>query len=153
MGYINPIFNKQEIVNRTKGTSKASVHKRVRSDKTKSVKFPVTSVSQLKLRTYCKLAARVYRERGIEPISQTKFNNLLLRYCLLHQDIIKWELDYQDTQSYMHTNLLETEYVEIGGPYGLAIRQKLSERRAVYIMIHSVLLWLEKGGGSLEEIL
>jgi hypothetical protein len=32
----------------------------------------------------------------------------------------------------MHTNVLETEYEEIGGPQGLSVRKGMSDRKVVY---------------------
>ena len=156
MGYINPLFDKPEITIPKKAPEKKSqnpIKKRtIRKDKTHNIKFPVSPVTQMKLKSLCKQAARMYREQGREPLSQTKFNTLLLRYGLQHEVILQWTHEYSDTKVYMHTNILESEYIEIGGPYGLAIRKNLSERKAVYQIMNSVLKWLE-GEGTLEKII
>lgn len=159
--YLNPIQpvkknNVTKIIN-TKNLDAAnkkssSNFRRTRSDKTKQVKFPVNQIERMKLRSYCKQAQRIYRDRGLEPLSQTKFNNVLLRFGLNHLHLVKWDRQYKDTGTYMHTNILETEYAEIGGPHGLAVRKNLSERKIVYFIIISVVKWME-GEGSLEEIL
>ncbi|WP_274856883.1 hypothetical protein [Bacillus methanolicus] len=156
MGYINPLFNKPTIINeiklKEKTLTKAVKNRAVRKDKTHNIKFPVSPIIQMKLKSYCKQAGRIYKKQGKEPLSQTKFNTLLLRFGLQHEEILKWTHDYNDTKVYMHTNILETEYTEIGGPHGLAIRKNLSDRKVVYQIMLSVLQWLE-GGGTLEKIL
>ncbi|MBT2688345.1 hypothetical protein J7I93_09140 [Bacillus sp. ISL-47] len=156
MDYINPLFDKPAITNSKKPIAKRpqKSHKQrsVRKDKTHNIKFPVSPLIQMKLKSFCKQAARIERQRGRESISQTKFNTILLRFALQHEEIINWTHEYSDTKVYMHTNILETEYTEVGGPHGLAIRKNLSERKVVYHMIHSVLTWME-GEGSLEKIL
>ncbi len=82
----------------------------------------------------------------------TKFNTLLLRYGLNNEQILIWTQEYSDSKVYMHTKLLETEYTEIGGPYGLAVQKNISERKVVFFIIMSVLEWLD-GGESIEEII
>jgi hypothetical protein len=167
MGYINPLFNDQPIKKDKPAVKTKKIEERqvgiknkqktgkvraTRSDKTKNVKFPVDTITQMKLRSYMKLAERHYRMRGEEPLSQTKFNTLLLRFGLQYVDLIQWNIPYQDTKVYMHTNLLEQEYRDIGGPFGFAIEKSFSDRRVVYCIINSVLNWLE-GEGDLEKII
>lgn len=126
--------------------------KQTRSDKCHNIKFPVSPVTQMKLRTYCKQIKGFYHKKDGQAISQTTFNTFLLRYGLRHMEIVDWDMDYEDTKTYMHTMLKEKEYQEIGGPYGLAIQKQLSERKVVFFIIASVLRWIEKGG-SLEKII
>lgn len=161
MGYINPIFNEPKIIKEKKvdkkppesKTVKQMKPRAVRKDKTHNVKFPITPPVQMVLRSYCQQAKRLYKMQGKEPLTQTKFNTLLLRYGLEHKELHNWTHDYKDTKKYMHTNILETEYdYEIGGPFGLAIQKNLSDRKVVFHIIHSVLKWLE-GGGRIEEII
>lgn len=156
MEFINPLFKNNEIVKPKKTEERAIKQtdriRAVRNDKTHNVKFPVTSVVQLKLKSHCKQAARIYRALGKEPLSQTKFNTLLLRYGLKNNRILRWDHEYKDTKVYMHTNVLETEFEEIGGPHGLSVRKGLSDRKVVYQVMLSVLSWLE-GGGSIEKII
>lgn len=156
MDYINPLFNEPAITKLNKVTKKKTQtpvkQRAVRKDKTHNIKFPVSPLIQMKLKSFCKQAARIYREQGKEPLSQTKFNTLLLRFGLQHEEILEWTHDYSDTKVYMHTNILETEYTEIGGPHGLAIRKNLSERKAVYHIMNSVLKWME-GEGSIEKVI
>lgn len=161
MGFINPIFNESNIIKEKKIEKKPPESKPVmatkpratRKDKTKNVKFPITPTIQMTLRSYCQQAKRLYKVQGKEPLSQTKFNTLLLRYGLEHKEILSWSHAYKDTKKYMHTNVLEIEYDhEIGGPFGLAIQKNLSDRKVVFHIIHSVLKWLE-GVGSIEEII
>ncbi|KZE67998.1 hypothetical protein AWM68_17660 [Fictibacillus phosphorivorans] len=156
MGYINPLFNDQPIKrdkpNEPAKKTKVSKARATRIDKKHNIKFPVSAINQMKLKSYCKQVGRIYRSQGKEPLSQTKFNTLLLRFGLKYEDLIQWEGQYTDTKVYMHTNLLEHEYSDIGGPFGFAIEKNLSERKVVYFIIHSVLNWLE-GEGSLDKIL
>jgi hypothetical protein len=123
-----------------------------RSDKCHNIKFPVTPIMQMKLRTHCKQMERFLPSKGGHPITQTAFNTTLLQFGLSHIDIVEWVQDYKDTKTYMHTMLKENSYKVIGGPYGLAIQKQLSERKVVFIIMASVLHWIEKGG-SLDEIL
>jgi hypothetical protein len=160
MEYINPLFNNTEktkekriISDQPKSNSKTKTIRATRSDKKHNVKFPVTPIIQMKLKSYCKQANRIYRLQGIESLTQTKFNTLILQYGLKHKELINWNHEYKDTKVYMHTNILEIEYErEIGGPHGLAIQKNISERKIVFQVVHSVLKWVE-GEGSIEKIL
>lgn len=157
MDYINPLFNNIEISNEKKTPTpsqpiRVSTKRAVRSDKCHGIKYPVSPVIQMKLKSYRAEAARIYKSQRKVPLSQTKFNTELLRFGLRNEHILTWQHEYKDTKVYMHTNLLETEYIEIGGPHGLAIRKNLSERKVVYQVMLSVLKWLE-GGGTIEKIL
>ncbi|KMY42770.1 hypothetical protein [Peribacillus loiseleuriae] len=132
-----------------------SPHKRKRqthSDKCHNIKFPVTTVMQMKLRTYCKQMGRIYYTQDGQALSQTVFNTSLLQFGLHHIEIVDWNQHYKDTKTYMHTMLKEQVHQTIGGPYGLAIQKQVSERKVVVFIMASVLLWIEKGG-SLEKIL
>lgn len=152
MKYIDPIFSNHNnnLIKIQKQTS--TKLRQTRSDKTKDVKFPTNQILYMKLKTMCKQASDLNKKRGEEPLTQTKFNTLLLRYGLNHLDIVDWETPYQDTKLYMHSNILELEYKKIGGPYGIAIGKGLSERRTVYCIIHAVVKWIERGH-LLEEII
>jgi len=160
MGYINPLFNEQRIIKEQskpvllpeiKQEKKVKV-RQIRADKTHKLKFPVTNIERMKLQSLCKQVQRSLKSKGAEPIQQTKLNTLLLHYGLNNPAILEWDWPYKDSKHYMHTNLLETVFErEIGGPYGLAIRKGLSERKTAYMVIMSVLKWLE-GGGNIEEI-
>ncbi|MCM2534630.1 hypothetical protein NDK43_22645 [Neobacillus pocheonensis] len=123
-----------------------------RSDKCHNIKFPVTPIMQMKLRTYCKQMGRLLQTKEGQPLTQTAFNTTLLQFGLSHIDIVDWFQDYEDTKTYMHTMLKKNNYNLIGGPYGLAIQKQLSERKVVFFVMASVLRWIEKGG-SLEKIL
>lgn len=158
MGYINPLFTNIEITKEKKtlpvqtAVSKQK-NRAPRKDRTHDLKFPVSSITQMKLKSYLKQAQRLAKMKGQVELKQTKFNTLLLQFGLKHKEILNWNHEYRDTKVYMHTTLLETEYlIEIGGPHGLAIQKNRSERKVVYHIILSVLNWLE-GGGSLEAIL
>lgn len=157
MDYINPLFNHTEKTKENKlSTHQTKKHKPIRatrSDKTHNIKFPVDSITQMKLKSLCKQANRIYPQQGKDNLKQTKFNTLLLQYGLNHKDLIRWDYEYKDTKVYMHTTLLEIEYErEIGGPHGLAIRKNLSERKVVYQIMMSILQWIERGG-ELEKII
>lgn len=157
MDYINPIFNKNDSskIEKHSKPSKITIltkSRATRSDKQHNCKFPVDSILQMKLRSYFRQAARIFEKNGQSTLSQTKFNTLLLRFGLKNPDILTWDKDYKDTKVYMHTQLLETEFEEIGGPHGLAVRKSMSERKIVFHVIHSVIRWLE-GSGDIEKIL
>jgi hypothetical protein len=155
--YINPLFNEKKITKSKNPTPKlnhtSKKARATRSDKQHNIKFPVSSVIQVKLKSYHRQAKRIYQLHEKGDITQTKFNTLLLKYGLNHPNILRWDFEYQDTKVYMHTNLLEVEYErEIGGPFGLTIQKNLSDRKVVHHILLSVLKWLERGG-SIEEIL
>lgn len=115
-----------------------------------NIKFPVDPVMKLKLRTMFKQAARLPNKR---PLSQTKFNSLLLSYGLQHIEHVDWTIPYVDSKVYMHTHAKAEDYQTIGGPYGLALRYGLSERRAVYCIMFAMIRWVEQSDGKLEEII
>jgi hypothetical protein len=153
---LNPMFqntDSKKIISKKEVPESLPKKKRqTRSDKCHNIKFPVTPIMQMKLRTYCKQMGRFYQTKEGQAFSQTTFNTTLLQFGLNHIDIVDWAQDYVDTKSYMHTMLKENSYYGIGGPYGLAIQKQLSERKVVFFIMASVLRWIEKGG-SLEEIL
>ncbi|MBV7508877.1 hypothetical protein KW850_27115 [Bacillus sp. sid0103] len=156
MESLNPMFqnahSKKIISKKEELTSFPKKRRQPRSDKCHNIKFPVTPIMQMKLRTLCKQMERFFQTKEGQPLTQTAFNTTLLQFGLDHIDIVDWVQDYKDTKTYMHTMLKENSYKEIGGPYGLAIQKQLSERKVVFIIMASVLNWIEKGG-SLEEIL
>lgn len=156
MESLNPMFQNtpsKKMISKKEKTEKVINNKRqMRSDKCHNIKFPVSPVTQMKLRTYCKQLKERYQTKDGKDISQTAFNTSLLRFGLRHMEILEWDMDYVDPKVYMHTMLKEKEYQEIGGPYGLAIQKQISERKVVYYIMTSVIRWIEKGG-SLEKIL
>jgi hypothetical protein len=152
---LNPMFqnnHQKKIILKKEDAESFKKKRHPRSDKCHNIKFPVTPMMQMKLRTLCKQMERFLQSKGGHPITQTAFNTTLLQFGLSHIDIVEWVQDYKDTKTYMHTMLKENSYKVIGGPYGLAIQKQLSERKVVFIIMASVLHWIEKGG-SLEEIL
>ncbi|WP_282155809.1 hypothetical protein [Cytobacillus gottheilii] len=165
MEYLNPIHSfkqnnvpKAQNKNSYEEISNLSYHeqkktRQKRADATHSIKFPVDPIERMKLKTYCKQAKRILEQAGKPPLSQTRFNNALLRFGLKNQQHIDWNLNYKDSGVYMHSNLLESEYQDIGGPHGIAVRKNLSERKVVYLVMLSVIRWLEGGEGTLEKIL
>ena len=158
VGYINPIFQEPKQIKlhewkkQSNTDSQQPPKKAVRKDKTHNIKFPVSVRMQMSLKSTLKQANLLLKSQGTEPLSQTKFNTLLLRYGLQHPEILKWSTKYQDTKVYMHTNLFETEYDEIGGPHGLSIQKNLSDRKVVFHILLSVIYWME-GEGSVEKII
>jgi len=160
MEYINPLFKEQKMINEQQKPQlinnteeKKRKNRKIRIDKTHKLKFPVTNIEKMKLQSLCKQVQRNLKARGFDPIQQTKLNTLLLQFGLKNQTILTWEWPYQDSKQYMHTNLLEIDFErEIGGPYGLAIQKGLSERKTTYMIIMSVLKWIE-GGGSIEQFI
>lgn len=160
MEYVNPLFKEQRIIKKENKINPSKIlegkvkkDRKVRSDKTHNLKFPVSSIEKMKLKYLCKQVQRRAEEQGTEPIRQTKLNTLLLLYGINNQHILSWDWPYKDSKNYMHTNPLETIYErEIGGPFGLAIQKGFSERKTAYMVIMSVLRWLE-GEGNIEKIL
>ncbi|MCM3570638.1 hypothetical protein [Neobacillus mesonae] len=146
------IISKKEVVEKKVPEYQQKKKRKTRSDKCHNIKFPVTPIMQMKLRTYCKQTKRFYQREDGQALSQTAFNTSLLQFGLHHMEIVDWNIDYEDTKIYMHTMLKESLYQTIGGPYGLAIQKQLSERKVVFFIMMSVINWIEKGG-SLEEIL
>lgn len=151
MGFINPI--KKNIHNnrdqdQTVKTISNTMRKK-RSDKKHTTKFPVDHMLAVRLKTACK---QLNRNR-IEKLTQTEFNTKLLEFGLSRIELIDYSLSYKDTKQYMQIKLLESEYQSsIAGPYGIAVRMNLSERKVVYFIVHSVLLHFERGG-NIEEII
>lgn len=126
--------------------------RKVRSDKTHNLKFPITTVEQMELRTVFKQASPLYRRLRNVDLSQTKFNTYLLNYALKNPTIVNWNRPYQDTKKYMHVTPLETEYqLEIGGPHGLAIQKGISERKVAFYLVLSALAFI-KGDGDYAKI-
>ena len=156
MESLNPMFqnsHSKKIISKKEELERIPKKRRQpRSDKCHNIKFPVTPIMQMKLRTLCKQMERFIQTKEGQPLTQTAFNTTLLQFGLNHIDIVDWVQDYKDTKTYMHTMLKEKHYYLIGGPYGLAIQKQLSERKVVFMIMASVLHWIEKGG-SLEEIL
>lgn len=156
MESLNPMFQNahlNKIISKKEGSNDLFKKKRQqRSDKCHSIKFPVTPMLQMKLRTYCKQIGRYYQTREGQALTQTAFNTTLLQFGLNRIKIVDWSQDYKDTKTYMHTMLKEKDYSMIGGPYGLAIQKQLSERKAVFFIIASTIRWMETGG-SIEEII
>jgi hypothetical protein len=154
MRYINPIMSNSpcdETETEERETTK-KISRSIRSDKTHNIKFPVNPILQMKLRTLCKHAKRINIAKGEEPLSQTKFNTLLLRHGLQNPEFINWQAEYLDTKAYMHTNILETEYQAIGGPYGYSITMNMSDRKVVHAIMVSMVISLERSG-SIDKVL
>lgn len=156
MESLNPMFqtthSKKVISSKEQPKQPIKKNRQKRSDKCHNIKFPVTPIIQMKLRTFCKQVNGLSLTLDGQIISQTHFNTALLQFGLNRIEIVDWSLTYEDTKIYMHTMLKEQYYQGIGGPYGIAIQKQVSERKAVFFIIASVLRWVEKGG-SLEEIL
>ncbi|MEX3623636.1 hypothetical protein [Viridibacillus arvi] len=129
--------------------------RKVRSDKCRDIKFPVTKEEQIRLKSACKLADYRYKQlRGnIQKLTQTRFNTLLLKYALNNERIINWNRSYVDSKVYMHTKPNEEEYKTIGGPYGISITRAISDRKSVYCLVISALEIFEQKGEIRNEFL
>lgn len=127
---------------------KPTVHKtrQTRSDKRHNVKFPVTPMEHQQLKVAFKQASIWYKQHKDKELTQTAFNTFLLAYALHHIENVNWNKPYKDSKRYMHTQPLESDYKEIGGPYGLATRKGLSDRKIVYYLVISALEWVRKDG-------
>jgi hypothetical protein len=153
MGYINPLFGEQKIIKESSSSKKSTKPRKIRSDKTHTIKFPVNEIERMKLRSLCKQVKLKLKEQGKPTIEQTKLNTLLLKYALDNQHLITFDLPYKDSKNYMHTNILLTQYErEIGGPHGLNVRKGMSDRKIVYMSVMSILNWLERDG-DIEKII
>jgi hypothetical protein len=153
VGYINPLFGEQKIIKESSSSKKSSKPRKIRSDKTHTIKFPVNEIERMKLRSLCKQVKLMLEEQGKPTIEQTKFNTLLLQYALDNQHLISFDLPYKDSKNYMHTSILRTQYErEIGGPHGLNVRKGMSDRKIAYMGVISILNWLERDG-DIEKII
>ena len=153
MENLNPFFHtthhKNGIAKKSERPVSTRLKRRIRSDKCHNIKFPVDPILKMKLKTYCKL----HQERFGQEWTQTKFNTALLRFGLKHLEQVNWSIPYKDTRIYFHTMLRESEYKKIGGAYGIAIRNRISERRSVYCILVSMLQLIEKGDFTIEQTL
>jgi hypothetical protein len=136
---LNPIFNEAPAKKRTNSSSQ----RKTRIDKKHPVRIPVAEQTQFKFRRALKVFKNYYPDIRI---SQTEFNTCLLSYALQHPEIINWELEYKGSDTYMTTKLLKNTFEAIGGANGIALIKGLSERKTVYMMTVSSLLYIEKGG-------
>lgn len=130
---------------------KTNKSRKIRSDKTHNLKFPVSPVDLMELRTVCKQASTLYKQLKKEELTQTKFNTCLLNYARKNPSIVNWNRPYQDSKKYMHVTPLETDYQDIGGPHGLAIQKGLSERKVAFYLVLSALAFI-KGDGDYAKI-
>lgn len=135
----------------SKQVKKTNNSRKVRSDKTHNLKFPVTPVEHMELRTTCKQASDLYKRLKNDDLTQTKFNTYLLNYALKNLAIVNWNRPYQDSKKYMHATPLETIYQDIGGPHGLAIQKGISERKVTFYLVLSALKFI-KGDGDYAKI-
>ncbi|MEH6941034.1 hypothetical protein [Bacillus sp. JJ722] len=155
MGFINPIKKNINNDNNQPQTIKtvSNTMRKKRSDKKHTTKFPVDHILAVRLKTACKQLNRYRNEQHLPAMTQTEFNTKLLETGLSRMELIDYSLPYKDTKQYMQTKLLESEYQSsIAGPYGIAVRMNLSERKVVYFIVHSILLHIERGG-NIEEII
>ncbi len=158
---LNPFFSEKKIPERkpvvinspvNPAQSKKSIKPRkTRSDKTHNLKFPVTPVEHMELRTTCKQVSNLYKQLKNDDLTQTKFNTYLLNYALKNLAIVNWNRPYQDSKKYMHVTPLETIYQDIGGPHGLAIQKGISERKVTFYLVLSALKFI-KGDGDYAKI-
>ncbi|RKJ75254.1 hypothetical protein D7X33_17765 [Butyricicoccus sp. 1XD8-22] len=125
---------------------KPKTPRKTRSDKRHNIKFPINTEEHQLLKMYFKQASESYKRKYQNELTQTMFNTYLLNFALTHLHIVNWTKPYKDTKRYMHTQPLETEYREIGGPYGLSTQKQLSDRKVVYYLVISSLNWLRREG-------
>lgn len=155
MSFINPIGKNKNnnLKNQPVNKVERNIIRKERSDKKHTIKFPVEHILSMKLKTYCKLMNQNRKTLCIPPLTQTEFNTKLLEFGLARLELVDFTLPYQDTKVYMQSKLFETDYQgKLAGPYGIAVRQNLSERRIVYCIVHSIVQWLERGG-HIEEVI
>lgn len=126
--------------------------RKTRSDKRHNVKFPITPTEHQLLKMTFKQASESLANKSNKELTQTHFNTILLKFALSHLEVVDWNKPYKDTKRYMHTQPLETDYREIGGPYGLSTQKQMSDRKVVYYLVISALHWLRREG-NYEKIL
>lgn len=126
--------------------------RKTRSDKRHNVKFPITPTEHQLLKMTFKQASESLANKSNKKLTQTHFNTLLLKFALSHLEVVDWNKPYKDTKRYMHSQPLETDYREIGGPYGLSTQKQMSDRKVVYYLVISALHWLRREG-NYEKIL
>lgn len=136
---LNPIFRNEL----PKKTEPKKQQRKTRSDKRHTARFPVDLHLQGDFKRSLNRFKRNYPDLEIK---QTKYNTLLLLYALNNPEIVRWDMDYKDSDTYMTTKLLKTKFEEIGGDYGIAINKGMSWRKAVFMMAVSALHYIEKGG-------
>lgn len=139
---------KSNFANKNTNNSPAIRQRRIRSDKCRDIKFPITKNEQVRLKIACKEADILYKKLyGYDgKLTQTHFNTLLLKYALQHIQEINWHKSYKDTKLYMHTKPTERDYEWIGGPRGLSTKHAISDRKLVYLLVISILELLERKG-------
>lgn len=137
---------------RIKVKKKLPTTRKTRSDKRHNVKFPISPTEHQLLKMTFKQASESLANKGNKELTQTHFNTILLKFALSHLEVVDWNKPYKDTKRYMHTQPLETDYREIGGPYGLSTQKQMSDRKVVYYLVISALHWLRREG-NYEKIL
>ncbi|MBU8908071.1 hypothetical protein [Desertibacillus haloalkaliphilus] len=145
MKNLNPIFN--EITNKKISNPRTNKQQRQNSkkrfDSRHDMKFPVSHRHHQLLRSYFK----IHRQSNPTIItSQTIFNTILLRHSILHPQIVSLDREYKDTKRYFHCKPNQIEYTYIGGVQGIAIKEGISERQALYHMMISAIEHIESGG-------
>lgn len=146
-----PIFSllntrNTKLIKSVKKTNNSSYHERkIRFDKTHTMRFPVTEEQEKSLRRAYILYKSQFNNESI-----TSFITSLLRFGLRHQELHK-EIDYKDTKKYKTVKPNQIEYEMISGVHGLAIEWGLSERQALHRIVISVLIFLNEGGKLTDE--
>lgn len=129
----------------------AKKFRKVRSDKHRDIKFPVSKEEQIRLKIACKLAnSQLHNDN--QEMKQTRFNTLLLEYSLKNNlDTLNLDRLYKDSNLYMHTKPSGREYEIIGGPHGLSTRNGISDRRLVYCLVITALETFERKGDYRDD--
>ena len=94
---LNPMFQDKHsskiISTKEESESPLKRKRQTRADKCHNIKFPVTPIMQMKLRTYCKQMGGLYHTPDGQALSQTVFNTSLLQFGLHHAEIVDWTLN------------------------------------------------------------
>lgn len=128
------------------GKKKSITVRKTRSDKRHNIKFPITPTEHQLLRMTFKQASESEENHFKKELTQTLFNTILLKFALSNLEVVDFKKPYKDTKRYMHTQPLESDYREIGGPYGLSTQKQMSDRKVVYYLVISALHWLRREG-------
>lgn len=125
-----------------------SKHNKTRFDKTSPRKFPVSELENKELRRLY-----LFLKDELKASSLTDFLTMILRFGLRHPELLKSNFHYENTGIYKTVKPNQIEKELLSGRSGFAIEWGMSERRALYQIIFSVLRYVKQGGKlEIEEV-
>jgi hypothetical protein len=138
------IKTKNETNNKTNIYTK---ERKIRYDKTTTMKFPLTESENALLTHYWLIYKKHWQERFKEELSITMFNTMLLRFAFKNPRFIKHDIEYKNTKLLKTVKLNQLEKEKIAGSHGLRVHWQLtSERKALHRIMLSMLYYLQNGG-------